>query len=82
MFGSDDLLKIHSKLCSEGKSQSMESESMETGHTEEKPKICNTCYLVFESDDLFQEHKLMCNEEKPIRKLEVENGLEQETVEK
>ena len=32
---------------------------------EEKPHICSTCYLVFESKDLFAGHSLLCCSSKP-----------------
>ena len=43
----------------------------EMGHTEKKPHICETCYLVFELEDLFRDHRLTCMEQKPIGRVEV-----------
>ena len=49
-------------------------ESIQTNDTEEKPQICDTCYLVFESDESYKEHRLTCCEEKPnVGHLEMEN---------
>ena len=44
---------------------------MDTGQPEEKPHICDTCYLIFYSVELCKEHKITCNEAKSVSLLEV-----------
>ena len=48
---------------------------MKVEYAEEKPHICDTCYLVFESEDLCKEHRSTCDKERPVVQMEVDGSL-------
>ena len=77
---SEDRMKIHDQQCNRRRAEPvMEMKNVNSEDTEEKPVICESCYLVFDSKESYQDHKLMCSKGKPIGRVEVENHMKLES---
>ena len=85
-FESVKLYKEHKVSCNKAKPVipsamddvevgSVENE-LATFMKDEKPCICDTCYLVLESEDLCEKHRPTCNKERPVLQMEVDGSLE------